>query len=1008
MAPPPPPSSSLLRDLLAADGFKNRRNKPPDNNNNSSSNSSGLQPAASRAASMPAQHRRPGKPARSQSDKLVTRSRLSCYKDGGRDDDAGEEKQRAATATRRSSASLTSATSYSDKGKTNSGAAGAKPKGSAAVPAMDESALNAVISLAARPMKRFATDESFRASLRAACASCLGYEDEEEEIVESGSGRHRAALDLRVVAQTVERAAREAQEDEPAQPDPRDLKRASARLHELASLDNDADDAHPSRRRLAACAHVYISAVSVLRRRDHSAAVHALEAFCLAPREARAALMPALWDRLFRPGLSHLRAWRDREASSFAAAGAREDDGGRRKVKEVEKVFSEFLDEGTRVLACYYRDWLLGRTDAMALPDVAAPPSTVQVRAVSGLKCSTSSTSYDVGSDVVYSSGSTSPPPTKVMNGSTVRVCHEIEIEEEEEVHGTTAYERQEVRFSVHDNYTFQHECDDGDARRGTPTLLARENTPAPKKLVQTTFESQTHPRPTKESGASTTSYPLISDISALELLTLEFCDGPLQSDADGYHYSVFATVPSDFLCPLTRQVFTRPVTIETGQTFERHAIVHWFDRGFRACPVTGQELESLSVPDTNRVLRRLIDNWKSEHCEHLLSSEGYGVDERLTVDVVDRVLGSARDVAQNLDKARHLMAIGGVDFLLRRFLDDGGDEEKVRAAEHLLLCIRAEGGCRNYVAVKISGTSVLQLLHSQLISARRTAVCLLTELLCLTRREMLELPLRGLGTESIIQAMDVLLDHLRSLPVEEQAPVAVLLLHFDALVENHSNNTYREEAAKTITHSLRCCLSDDNVVPNTRKALLLLGGKFSFSGDLLTEDWMLKQAGFIDDSRATPIDSDGVVQDKEAAEHEAWLRKATVALLGGNGRKPFLEALSKCLVGSRDADLALAGACLTTAGWLTRSLASVDDGATDMQLAAFSALVPRLKQCLMMATTKPARLRVLAVVSLHNLSRIPDCRELLMLLGDGLRDHLADLAELTWTARQLSAQLHE
>jgi hypothetical protein len=78
-----------------------------------------------------------------------------------------------------------------------------------------------------------------------------------------------------------------------------------------------------------------------------------------------------------------------------------------------------------------------------------------------------------------------------------------------------------------------------------------------------------------------------------------------------------------------------------------------------------------------------------------------------------------------------------------------------------------------------------------------------------------------------------------------------------------------------------------------------------------------------------------------------------TVALLGGNARRQFLEALSKCL-GSRDAYLV--GACLTPAGWLTRSLASADD-ATDMQLAAFSALVPRLKQCL--APARPARHRV-------------------------------------------------
>lgn len=90
--------------------------------------------------------------------------------------------------------------------------------------------------------------------------------------------------------------------------------------------------------------------------------------------------------------------------------------------------------------------------------------------------------------------------------------------------------------------------------------------------------------------------------------------------------------------------------------------------------------------------------------------------------------------------------------------------------------------------------------------------------------------------------------------------------------------------------------------------------------------------------------------------------------LLGGSPgiRRPFLEALSKCL-GSPDADLV--GACLTTAGWLSRSLASLDDAA-DASLAAFSALVPRLKQCL--APGRPARHRVLAAVSLHNFSRIP------------------------------------
>uniref|UniRef100_K3YBQ8 RING-type E3 ubiquitin transferase n=1 Tax=Setaria italica TaxID=4555 RepID=K3YBQ8_SETIT len=846
----PPPSSSLLRDLLVADGFKNRRRS-----------SDGSAPASSRAASMPLNNRRPGKPARSQSD-VIARSRLREMNGGDRD--AAGDERRAATATRRLSASQTSARSYSNKGDSDSGGAGgrrgtAASASAAAVPALDESALTALISLAAGPMKRFAKDEAFRATLRAGCASCLG------------ESNHRAVLDLRVHAQTVERAAREGGRD------PRDLKRASLKLHEAASLESGDADAVAAAAgvpypRLAACAHLYMSAVSTLQRRDHSAAVHSLEAFCLAPREARTLLLPALWDRLFRPGLSHLRAWRDRES---AAASSDE------RAKEVEKTFADAVDEGTRALACYYRDWLLGRTDAMALPGVPAPPSTVHA----GAPRYSASTSYDISSDVVFSSGGSSP--AKFAYDGTMQRSEEIE--EEDEVHAIAA-----------DAESVFYECEAVEARSHTP---------------------------------------------ALQFLS----EGPLQSDADGNHFSIFATVPSDFLCPLTRQIFNNPVTIETGQTFERHAIVQWLDRGFRTCPFTGQELLSLSIPDTNRVLKRLIDGWKSERCKNLVSGST-GLEEKLSVTVIDKVFSSAGDMSEKLDKARHLMAIGGIDFLLHEFQEGGGDEQQ-RVAEHLLFCIRAEGSCRNYVAIKIDGSSVLRLLHSEVRSARRIAA------------------------------------------------------------EPNEDSIYREEAAKIITHSLRRCMSEDNVVPGTRKALLLLAGYFSFSGDLLVEDWMLKQAGFVDGSRASPTSSDVVAQDKEAAGNEAWLRHAAAALLGRGGvRRPFLEALSRCL-GSPDADLV--AACLATAAWLSRSLAaSLDDDATntgtdtDASLAAFSALVPRLKQCL--APSRPARHRVLAAVSLHNFSMIPDCRELLVLLADGLRDHLAELAGLTSTAGQLSAELHE
>ncbi|MCO5600119.1 hypothetical protein L7F22_054227 [Adiantum nelumboides] len=61
---------------------------------------------------------------------------------------------------------------------------------------------------------------------------------------------------------------------------------------------------------------------------------------------------------------------------------------------------------------------------------------------------------------------------------------------------------------------------------------------------------------------------------------------------------------------------FNDPVTLETGQTFERKAIQEWLDRGNTTCPITRQTLQSLSLPKTNYVLKRVIASWKEQHPE--------------------------------------------------------------------------------------------------------------------------------------------------------------------------------------------------------------------------------------------------------------------------------------------------------------------------------------------------------------------------------------------------------
>nr|KAJ0203061.1 hypothetical protein LSAT_V11C500282180 [Lactuca sativa] len=70
-------------------------------------------------------------------------------------------------------------------------------------------------------------------------------------------------------------------------------------------------------------------------------------------------------------------------------------------------------------------------------------------------------------------------------------------------------------------------------------------------------------------------------------------------------------TPPKDFVCPITTRIFNDPVTLETGQTYERKAIQQWIDRGNTTCPITHQKLHNNQLPKTNYVLKRLIASWK-------------------------------------------------------------------------------------------------------------------------------------------------------------------------------------------------------------------------------------------------------------------------------------------------------------------------------------------------------------------------------------------------------------
>ncbi|KAK7350894.1 hypothetical protein VNO77_09932 [Canavalia gladiata] len=68
-------------------------------------------------------------------------------------------------------------------------------------------------------------------------------------------------------------------------------------------------------------------------------------------------------------------------------------------------------------------------------------------------------------------------------------------------------------------------------------------------------------------------------------------------------------TIPHLFRCPISLDLFQDPVTLCTGQTYDRSSIEKWLAAGNLTCPVTMQKLHDPSIVP-NHTLRHLIDQW--------------------------------------------------------------------------------------------------------------------------------------------------------------------------------------------------------------------------------------------------------------------------------------------------------------------------------------------------------------------------------------------------------------
>lgn len=120
--------------------------------------------------------------------------------------------------------------------------------------------------------------------------------------------------------------------------------------------------------------------------------------------------------------------------------------------------------------------------------------------------------------------------------------------------------------------------------------------------------------------------------------------DGSQSDDSHVFERHHLEPIYDTFLCPLTKKVMRDPVTLETGQTFEREAIERWFreckESGKKlVCPLTLKELKSPNL-NSSLALRSTIEQWTARNEDTLL---------QMARDTLSSMISSETEILQVL-----------------------------------------------------------------------------------------------------------------------------------------------------------------------------------------------------------------------------------------------------------------------------------------------------------------------------------------------------------------------
>ncbi|BAT74835.1 hypothetical protein VIGAN_01260300 [Vigna angularis var. angularis] len=901
-------------------------------------------------------------------------------------------------------------------------------------PPMNEVATRAVVSILSGYIGRFLKDDHFRKIVRDKCSSYLIRR-------RNGSGSEDEVLvNMKLAMENIYKLVQD-------QGTRKEIKMESLRnsielLTIVSSLNSKSKTSKEAgstcgipNSHISACAQLYLAIVYKLQKNNRICARHLLQVFSDSPFLARTYLLPDLWEHVFLPHLLHLKIWYAEELDALSASSECQD-AKDNTMRTLSKVYGKKVDTGTALFALYYKQWLKVGANEPPLPVVPLPsrPSRGSSRKMSSDSfVLSSSTNKNLYKEVFGPKLELKSTALADQNGLlTIKWGSGNDENLYGDDYNRSSLQKQDSIFlgksstSIDNSYA---ELKPGSQRLDYFQCFSCRSMQA---------ESLTNSNYTSCNGSFRNEATALSSEFVRAITTI--CSSDVLSECEFAIRVITKAWLNSHVDPLIEEAVSQSSVVEAileilfassiDEILElaisvlaelvgrndaiRQIILSWdpqLDIFVRLLRRTGLFLKAavllyLLKPQAKQML-------SPEWVSLVLRVLEFG-DKVLTLFTVqccpqeaaiyfmDQLLNGF-DEDKNLENARQVVSLGGLTFLMKR-IEEGEIHQRNKAALIVYSCIHAEGSCRSFLSDNIKKSSLLELIildNSK--SCSGCAFAVLAELLYLERTTKILNFLRGLKDGwGGLNTMHILFIYLQRAPPEQRPLVAAVLLMLDIMEDPFKESFYRAEAIEAIMVALDCQVCNDIIQEQSARALLLLAGHFTYTGESLMERTFLHQAGFQEKCMEGSsygkeiVVCDSAHKNEEDNEAETWRRKAACVLFQ-SGNQNLLKALSDSSINGVPS---LARASLVTISWMSSYLHLVDD--RKFPPMAFSILTPLLLKSL--NYDKDVGARVLASYSLLCLVKISGCVSFLASLDKDSIKHLENLSLVTWTANELIA----